>query len=146
MTRVDFYILQDMTEDASARFACRLGLKALQRGTAVHVHVTDADSAQRVDDLMWDYPKHRFIPHVVTNGSSPARGRQCPIQIGSEEPHLKEGLLINLAQEVPGFFGRFDRVAEIVVDATRKQGRERWAFYRDRGYPLHHHELDEWEA
>jgi DNA polymerase III subunit chi len=47
---------------------------------------------------------------------------------------------------VPTFFGRFERVAEIIVQDRRDVGRDRYRFYRDRGYPLFHHELDEWEA
>ena len=41
---------------------------------------------------------------------------------------------------------RFDRVAEVVVQDIRDEGRDRYKFYRDRGFPLHHHELDEWET
>lgn len=143
MTRIDFYILQDQASDASCRFACALGLKAYLSGTPVHVHVTDDQQAKELDELMWDYPKHRFLPHeIISNGVKP----NSPIQIGVEPPHHEEGLLINLADEVPTFFGRFDRVAEIIVGETREQGRIRYKHYRDRGYPLHHHELRDWEA
>ena len=31
------------------------------------------------------------------------------------------------------------------VGATRDEGRTRYAHYRDRGYPLHHHEMSDWE-
>lgn len=141
MTRIDFYILQDQTEDACMRFACRLGLKALQTGNPVHVHVEDASCASDLDELMWDYPKHRFIPHETSKNPSGS-----PVHIGFAEPHLQDGLLINLASAIPPFFGRFDRVAEVVVGATREQGRDRYKYYRDRGYPLHHHDLDNWEA
>ena len=54
-------------------------------------------------------------------------------------------MLINLGSDVPTFFGRFDRVAEIVLDPERDLGRERYRHYRDRGYPLQHHELNDWE-
>jgi DNA polymerase III subunit chi len=142
MTRVDFYILDDQTHDASLRFACRLGLKAYLGGHAVHVHVEDGATATALDELMWDYPKHRFLPHeIVAPDTTPA----SPIQISHLPPHYSEGLLINLSHEVPAFFGRFDRVAEIIVGEHREQGRARYAHYRDRGYPLHHHELNDWE-
>ena len=142
MTRVDFYILPDQSRDAAMRFACRLGLKALQSGQRVHVHTQDAEAAQALDDLMWDYPRHRFVPHSQTASAATVA---APVQIGWEQPNLDEGLLINLGQDVPKFFGRFDRVAEIVVADDRDAGRDRYKHYRDRGYPLHHHELDNWE-
>ena len=44
------------------------------------------------------------------------------------------------------FPGRFERVAEIVVGSSRDAGRARYQFYRDRGFPLYHHELDDWEG
>ena len=142
MTRVDFYILEDQSQDASMRFACRLGLKAYLSGHAVHVHVDDADTAAQLDELMWDYPKHRFLPHEVLQSQEEPKS---PVHIGYEPPHHTEGLLINLGSTVPSFFGRFDRVAEIIVGDTREQGRERYSHYRARGYPLHHHELNNWE-
>ena len=142
MTRVDFYILDDQGLDASMRFACRLGLKAFLKGSPVHVHVDDAQQAAEMDELMWDYPKHRFLPHEVIEAEADP---SAPVHIGYQAPHHCEGLLINLGRDVPSFFGRFDRVAEVIVGATREAGRSRYAHYRDRGYPLHHHELNDWE-
>jgi len=142
MTRVDFYILDDQTADASMRFACRLGLKAYLAGNPVHVHVDSEARALEIDELMWDYPKHRFLPHEIVQADKEPKS---PIQIGHEPPHHQAGLLINLSTEVPRFFGRFDRVAEIIVGNAREEGRTRYAHYRDRGYPLHHHELSDWE-
>ena len=142
MTRIDFYLLEDQTRDACLRFACRLCLKGLQSATPVHIHADDEAQAEAIDELMWDYPKHRFLPHEKVVGEEAGNS---PIHIGTQPPALTEGLLINLASTVPDFFGRFDRVAEIVVGETRVEGRVRYKHYRDRGYPLHHHELQGWE-
>lgn len=125
------------------RFACRLSLKAWHEGHNVHVHVDDTVAAQAMDELMWDYPKHRFVPHQVTAESD--ADPKSPVHIGWAEPMHTEGLLINLSADVPAFFGRFDRVAEVVVGDSREQGRTRYKHYRDRGYPLHHHEIGDWE-
>ena len=141
MTRIDFYILEDAGFDAVLRFACRLSLKAYQRGHPVHVRTSNDGQSQSLDELMWDYPKHHFIPHRI-NGQDTSR---APVHISAAEPEVAEGLLINLGEDVPPYFGRFDRVAEIIVGATRETGRERYAHYRKRGYPLHHHELKDWE-
>ncbi|MEC7553218.1 MAG: DNA polymerase III subunit chi [Pseudomonadota bacterium] len=143
MTRVDFYILQDMGADAAMRFACRLSLKAMHNRVDVHVQVDDAATANAVDTLMWDYPQHRFLPHQLIQSDDQAS--TSPIHVGFGQPVLQAGLLINLAAEIPRFFGRFDRVAEIIVGANRDQGRTRYKYYRDRGFPLHHHELSDWE-
>lgn len=145
MTRIDFYILPDMAQDASLRFACRLGLKGFQAGQLVHIHTGDVTSATALDELMWDYPKHRFLPHQLITAEPAKQGAGAPIHIGYGEPEIAEGLLINLSNEVPVFFGRFDRVAEVIVGDSRAAGRARYKHYRDRGYQLHHHELNDWE-
>ncbi len=125
------------------RFACRLSLKALQNQLDVHVHVQDAPAASAVGALMWDYPQHRFLPHQVIDTDD--QTITSPIHVGFNQPLFQAGLLINLATDIPIFFGRFDRVAEIVVGDSREQGRDRYKYYRDRGFPLHHHELNDWE-
>lgn len=148
MTRVEFYILQDVDLAAAHRFACRLAAKAVSSGARLHLHVDDADTAGSLDELLWSYPEGRFVPHEVrpTDGAAARRSPRSPVTIGWDTPPEPEGMLVNLAGEIPGFFGRFDRVAEIVVDAVRSRGRERYKFYRDRGYPLHDHHLDDWET
>jgi DNA polymerase-3 subunit chi len=52
-------------------------------------------------------------------------------------------VLINLASVPPPFFSRFARLAEIVSgdDADAAAGRERYRFYRERGYELRAHNL-----
>ena len=147
MTRVDFYILQDVERTAMHRFACRLAARAMQEGQNTYLHTESEAQAREVDELLWAYPPDRLIPHGLL-GTPEAKG--APVVVGRqpESPdHLPtDGLLINLTDDVPEFPGRFDRVAEIVVGEKRASGRNRYRFYRDRGYPLFHHELDEWEA
>ncbi|MEQ8857729.1 MAG: DNA polymerase III subunit chi [Pseudomonadales bacterium] len=144
MTRVDFYILEDVDFNAACRFACRLVVKAMGGGNRVHLHVTDEPAAADLDDMLWNYPEHRFVPHIRQDRIE-APGRD-PVVVGWQDPAQPEGVLVNLSDHIPTFFGRFDRVAEIVVDANREAGRDRYKFYRDRGYPLFDHHLDDWEA
>jgi DNA polymerase-3 subunit chi len=57
-------------------------------------------------------------------------------------PHHQ--VLMNLGSTLPGSFASFERLLEIVgTDAQELQaGRERYRFYRDRGYPLVNHSQD----
>ena len=141
MTRADFYILEDLAIDAAYRFACKLCLKAINRNTKVHLHFKNEVAVNTMDELMWNYPSGRFLPHDILS----TQVTKSPIQLSCEEPKLNEGLLINLSEEIPYFFGRFDRVAEIIVQNHVSEGRERYKFYRDRGYPLQHHQLNQRE-
>ncbi len=143
MTRVDFYILQDVDLNAMQRFACRLACKAVDSGNRVYLHTTTEQCAKDFDDLLWAYPEQRFMPHARADDEAAAG---APIVIGWDQPEGHDGVLINLSDHIPTFFGRFDRVAEIVVSETTSRGRERYQFYRDRGYPLFDHHLDDWEA
>lgn len=142
MTRVDFYLLEDHGSAAAQRFACRLCLKALQAHQRVHVHLQDDAAVSEMDELLWAYPNDRFLPHSTQPDASAA----SPIHLSHTDPMLQEGLMINLGGDIPRFFGRFDRVAEIIVAEQRQAGRERYRHYRERGYPLHHHEIKDWES
>ena len=147
MTRVDFYILQDMERDAMHRFACRLAAKALRAGQPAYLHTATSEQTQELDELLWEYPPHRLLPHARLDTPE---AQDAPLVIGqrmdSADTLPTDGLLINLTDAVPAFPGWFERVAEIIVGEQRDSGRERYRFYRDRGYPLFHHELDDWEA
>ena len=53
-------------------------------------------------------------------------------------------LRMRLRVEAPGDL-RVETIRELVALRKRDVGRDRYKYYRDRGYPLHHHELDQWE-
>ena len=149
MTRVDFYLLPDVDIDAKYRFACRLALRAIHAGRRVHVRTASAEAAGMLDELMWSYPEDRFVPHAVADGpdADAADADAAPIRIGHAEPAPgPDQVLVNLADDVPAFFGRFERVAEVITEPERASGRARYRHYRERGYPLFHHDLDDWEA
>ena len=56
-------------------------------------------------------------------------------------PHHQ--VLINLDAQAPAQFASFERLIEVVGAGAedREAGRERYRFYRERGYPLTHHDL-----
>ncbi len=139
LTRVDFYVTRTTEPLARERLACRIAGKAAGLGHRLHVHVADEASLARLDELLWTFSDASFLPHARLGDDD-----GVPVTLGAESaPEPPPELLINLASEVPGFFSRFARVAEIVSgDAeARRIGREHFRFYRDRGYPLQHHDL-----
>jgi DNA polymerase-3 subunit chi len=81
------------------------------------------------------------VPHCA---STDALASVTPIIIDylGQEP-LYDQLLINLRSEWPAFFGRFERLIEIVSrdETDREQARERYKFYRDRGYQIRAHDM-----
>ncbi len=135
MTRVDFHL---GTAD-KLHYACRLVRKIRRAGQNVVVF-GDPLTIAEFDRLLWTFSQLDFIPHVFAG--DPLAGR-TPVLLCSEAvdtPHAQN--LLNLSHATPPFFSRFERLFEVVAadEQDRAQARERWRFYRDRGYPLASHE------
>lgn len=141
MTRVDFYVLPDSDTSTAELLACRLTEKIYKLGHQVYVHAESESQAQRFDGLLWTFRAGSFVPHALHDGPSAA---QAPVLVGfGVEPQAHTDVLVNLAGEVPGFFSRFERVAELVAGEPeqRDRARQKFRFYRDRGYELQTHNL-----
>ncbi len=140
MTRVDFYVTDKAGAEARARLTCRIAGKAARLGHRAHIHVGSERELEHLDNLLWTFSDASFLPHARL-GADPAVSVTLDT---AATPDPAPELLINLADNIPAFFSRFARVAEIVSgDASvRAAGRERFRFYRDRGYPLQHHQLE----
>ena len=144
MTRVDFYVLEDSAAQARERFACRLTEKAWRLKHRVYLFAASPAEAQRLDSLLWTFSDRSFLPHVLDAPDlDPALAAATQVRVGAGEPAFEAELLVNLGSEVPLFFSRFERVAEIVggSDADRALARDRFRFYRDRGYTLETHQI-----
>ena len=141
MTRVDFYIIEDSAATARQHFACRLAEKAWQQGHKVYIHTDDAGQSSLLDDLLWTFRDGSFLPHSLDSGPD---ADSVMVHIGhSDEPLHHDDVLINMGQSVPLFFSRFKRVAEVIAgdEQAKQAGRERFRFYRERGYPLESHTI-----
>jgi DNA polymerase-3 subunit chi len=142
MTQIDFYT----HVDDKVRTACRLAAKAFSRELRVMVLCPDADTAGRVDRLLWTTPATSFIPHCF-GGDALATVTPIVVDHDGAEP-LHDQMLLNLRPEWPPFFSRFQRLIEIVSrdDEDRRLARERFKFYRDRGYEIRTHDLGKTNA
>ena len=139
MTQIDFYT------NATDRIAtaCRIAAKGYGLGHMIVVLCPDAEAAQRVDRLLWTTPATGFVPHCASTH------RAAPItpviidDVGADPVH--DQVLLNLRDEWPPHFGRFERLVEIVSTdpADRDRARERYKFYRDRGYAIRTHDLND---
>lgn len=141
MTRIDFYVLPAAGRGNRYQLACRVADKAHRKGHRVVIHVASDEEARHLDRLLWTFDDQSFVPHTLLGKGDPALN---PILIGDARDASDEhDVLINLAMEVPGCFARFGRLAECVDNGpgVREAGRERYRFYRDRGYPLALHEI-----
>lgn len=141
MTRIDFYVLSETARDTRCGFACKLTEKAYRLGRKVYIHAETPVQAAEIDDMLWTFRAGSFLPHAPYSTEAAA---DHPILIGCNlEPTGHTDVLVNLTQEVPLFFSRFERVAELVGqdEAQRQNARERFRFYRERGYLLESHTI-----
>lgn len=139
MTTIDFYTHCADPLDVAAR----LCVKAWQQNGSARVLTGDAATTSALDSLLWTVPATGFVPHCRLRSSVVA---ETPIVVDHELEH--EGpaeVLINLHPAPPPFFARFERLVEIVgiSGADTLAGRERWRFYRERGYTMRSHNLAE---
>ena len=139
MSQVDFYILPTDSLSARLDFACKLCEKAWRLGHRVYLHCQDAEQRSELDQRLWCFKGEAFVPHDFAEAQADAA-----VALGvADDAGSHRDLLINLGGDVPGFVGQFQRVAEIVVEesAIRLAARERFRFYRERGYALQDHRL-----
>lgn len=137
MTQIDFYT---HAED-KAPLVWKLSAKAMEQGLRVFVLTPDEDSASRLDRLLWVNPPTGFLPHCRARDPL---AEATPVIVDHDPGDLPhDQVLVNLCQARPAFFSRFLRLIEIVSldESDRGAARERYRFYRDRGYEIRSHDM-----
>ncbi len=137
MTEVLFYT----NVENKLQMACTLTVKALARDMRVMLLTPDSAATERLSRLIWSVPPIGFLPHCRSNDKlAPV----TPVIVDHvAEPLVHDQVLVNLCDQTPPFFSRFQRLVEIVGadDADRAAARARFRFYRDRGYEIRTHQL-----
>ncbi len=139
MTQVDFYILQSAQPQDALLYGCRLAEKAHKRGMSIYLHCTDETQGLALDELLWSFSPPSFVPHALKSANT----NDTIVIAWDQEPPPAGDLFINFAPQIPDFFSRFARLGEIVCQAPDwlPPSRERYRFYKDRGYPLNTHKI-----
>jgi DNA polymerase-3 subunit chi len=86
--QVDFYVLAS-TGQTAERFACRLAMMAWEQGHCVLVLTGTESAAQSLDEIMWDFPPGRFLPHG-REASAPVR-----IELTSRKKRFRTPIVLN---------------------------------------------------
>ncbi len=142
MTRIDFYVISRAEDAGPVPLGCHLCEKAVKAGHTVYVYAPDGGLLEDFDSALWTFRQNSFVAHEYAE--------QCadtditPVLLGRREPpDSHRQVLLSLAAEVPPFFSRFERVLEIVCGspAEHARARERYRFYKQRGYEPSTHKL-----
>ena len=144
-------------------YACRLLRKAVNGGSKVVVTAAP-ETLAKLDTLLWTISPLDFIAHCLADADA-ALVSASPILLGMPAvspqgqaatfdlrapvadctaPIRPERLvLVNLGDNVPPGFERFERLVELVgvSEEDRLNARERWKHYAHRGYAIIRHDL-----
>ena len=134
MTRIDFH------SNVADRlmYACRLTRKAYLAGQQLLV-VGDRRAIAAFDEALWTFSALDFVPHCLQE--SPLAAETPVVLATSTDNAPHHAILLNLLPGVPPNFARFERLLEVVGVAPEDlaASRERYRFYRDRGYLLNNY-------
>lgn len=107
----------------------------------VLVYVPDAEQAAQLDRILWTQPALSFVPHCRADA---ALATETPILLTDRlDAPPQDNCLLNLSNELPPTFSRFEHLVEIVSidDGDRLPARERFKFYRERGYAIENRDI-----
>jgi len=123
-------------------YVCRLLRKAVGSGAKVVV-TGDANTLRQLDADLWSLSPTDFVPHCDL-GAEASMMAATPVILATaihDTPHCQ--VLVNLGQQLPQGFERFERVIEVVSldDNDRQMARGRWKQYADLGFNIVRHDL-----
>lgn len=136
MTRISFLHGSPDRIQSAAQWLQQAWAARATTPVSVLVYAPLPEQAARLDRLLWTQPQLAFVPHCRHDDALAA---ETPIRLAdSLDNALPDDCLLNLSNELPPGFSRFEHLVEIVSteDADRLPARERFKFYRDRGYAI----------
>lgn len=145
--RVDFYVIDEAGSGARLKLACRLAEKAYLASQRVLIWHSAPEELKTLDDLLWTFSDRAFVPHEMASENAPS---EAPVVLAAGKAPAEEvDLIINLAPDPPPGLqraqggGRLRRIIEIIDgdETRRREGRARWAAYRELGLALSSHNL-----
>lgn len=137
MTEIKFFF----NVDDKLNFACKWVKKACEDGRKLVVYAPEGKAADSFDRRLWEFSQLSFVPHVKANHALAA---EAPVIIASDDANLPHHeVLLNLADEPPPFFSRFEVLRELVSqdEEDRACARERIKFYKSRGFDVTHQDM-----
>lgn len=114
---------------------------AWERKQDIFIITATESSGKQLDELMWQYPEGRFLPHTRAGAGDATR---AAVNIGTISGLKPTDVVINLCQEAVPEPERFSRVLEIVPYATdeRDASRLKYKNYRELGLKPRTHEIN----
>ena len=141
MTEIDFHF----NAPDKVSHTCRLLRKAVVARGSRLVVTGRAQLLDAIDSALWQMTPSDFVAHCRSDAEPHVAERSAVLLTESTGDVLAQQrqVLVNLGDDVPAGFERFERLIEIVTsdESDRQLARRRWRHYADRGYALKQHDL-----
>lgn len=134
MTKIRFYT--DVANQVA--LVQHLVEQALSRQRQVTIYVPDRERALQLSEGLWQQSADCFFPNALADAEHVLL---TPVQLAWQPEQIRQDdLLFNCQATLPKFFSRFRHLFELIgTDEQEKvAGRQRWTFYRERGYEIQH--------
>ena len=137
---MDFYVLKQPSAKAD-RVACDLALTMWERNQRVFVATESETACKQLDELMWQHPEGRFLPHAPADHADAGKAM---VKIGTLSALNTAGVVIILCPEAIPQPDKFSRIVEIVpcADEERKTSRVKFRAYKELGFTPRTQEID----
>jgi len=139
MTAVEFHF----NAPDKLAYVCRLLRKAAAKGAKVTV-TGEASLLAELDTALWTFSALDVVPHCQLQGAPAAVLNASPIVLcDAAAASPQHEVLLNLGEDVPEGFERYERLIEVVSldEVDRSKARVRWKHYASRGYELKREDL-----
>lgn len=129
--RVDFYAIVTRFQTEPLQLVCRLCEKAFNAGQPAAVLVDDLETAELLDQLLWEFNPEAYVPHQIAGDEDDEHTAILIVPPGA--PLAPRPLWINL-RESPAPDGA-ERLIELIPadEAAKAAARQRWRAYQARG-------------
>ena len=116
-------------------------MMAWERKQRVFVSVASEAAIEQLDELMWQFPAGRFLPHTRSDAADASK---APVNIGTLSGLKPAEVVINLCPEAIPQPSRFKRILEIVpfVKSEREASRAKYRTYSNLGLSPELHEMN----
>lgn len=141
MPQVTFWQLADEAHAAENR-TCHLVADAFSNKQKCIVYCADKTSAEMVDELLWQLPADRFVPHNLA-GEGPGMG--TPVEICWQENQLsRRNLIVNLSGKMLTSPQAYQTIFDFVpaADEAKQAARVRYKQYQQAGCHLQFQSAD----
>ena len=137
MTEIIFYT----GIDDELTFLVKLSEKTLKMRRKACIATRDAVHSKAVSEYLWTHDPTKFIPHSVDPEA--LNNELTALELRHDETSSHLDILINLTQKTPSQFSSFQRLVEIITKRkdSIEVGRQRFKWYRDRGYNIKVHKM-----